>query len=280
MIHSVTLFTILTEQRVRLWMVSLQAAGRCVVCCLFHRWLLWMVHGRWFLVRTLRLVSISVKTIGRLSLYRRLLHGLASGGTRSVYSHQLASLAGGTAAQVRRDMMAIGYTGSPNRGYDIRELIESIGNFLDDPNGQGVALVGIGHLGQAILAYFTGRRPRLQIVAAFDSDPYKVDRVFLGCRCYPVGQLGEVVREKQIKVAVVCVPASEAQAVADTLARSGVTAIVNFAPVPLRMGPGVYVEDIDMTMSLEKAAYFARPRHAGDQRLMVKRTGPRHERIG
>jgi len=202
--------------------------------------------------------AISVKTIGRLSLYRRLLNRLADGGTQSVYSHQLAGLAGGTAAQVRRDMMAIGYVGSPKRGYEIRDLIESIGNFLDAPQGQGVALVGIGHLGQAILAYFTGRRPRLQIVAAFDSDPYKVDRVFLGCRCYPVSQLGEVVREKRIAVGIVCVPSAGAQAVADELARAGVRGIVNFAPVPLRMGPGVYVEDIDMTMSLEKAAYFAR----------------------
>ena len=207
---------------------------------------------------TVPVSTISVKTIGRLSLYRRLLNRLVDGGTRSVYSHQLATLAGGTAAQVRRDMMAIGYAGSPKRGYEIRDLIESIGNFLDAPQGQGVALVGIGHLGQAILAYFTGRRPRLQIVAAFDSDPYKVDRVFLGCRCYPVSQLGEVVREKRIAVGIVCVPSAGAQAVADELARAGVRGIVNFAPVPLRMGPGVYVEDIDMTMSLEKAAYFAR----------------------
>jgi len=197
-------------------------------------------------------------------MYRRLLNSLAGGGTQSVYSHQLATLAGGTAAQVRRDMMAIGYAGSPKRGYDIRDLIESIGNFLDAPQGQGVALVGIGHLGQAILGYFTGRRPRLQIVAAFDSDPYKVDRVFLGCRCYPVSQLGEVVREKKISVGIVCVPAAEAQAVADELAKAGVTGIVNFAPVPLRMGGGVYVEDIDMTMSLEKAAYFARRQVTSD----------------
>jgi len=208
---------------------------------------------------------ISVKTIGRLSLYRRLLNSLAAGGTRSVYSHQLAVLAGGTAAQVRRDMMAIGYNGNPKSGYDVRELIESIGNFLDDPQGQGVALVGIGHLGQAILAYFTGRRPRLQIVAAFDTDPYKVDRVFLGCRCYPVGQLEEVVRDKQIKVGIVCVPAAEAQTIADTLTRAGVTGIMNFAPVPLRSGGGVYVEDIDMTMALEKVAYFARKETASSQ---------------
>jgi len=201
---------------------------------------------------------ISVKTIGRLSLYRRLLNRLSTSGTQNVYSHQLAALAGGTAAQVRRDMMAIGYMGSPKRGYDVRELIESIGNFLDSAQDQGVALVGIGNLGRAIMAYFTGRRPKLHIVAAFDSDPYKANRVILGCRCYPIAQLAEIVRELNITVGIVCVPANEAQAVADSLVRAGVTGILNFAPVPLRVGPGVYVEDIDMTMSLEKVAYFAR----------------------
>jgi len=202
--------------------------------------------------------TISVKTIGRLSQYRRLLNSLAQGQTQNVYSHQLAILAGGTAAQVRRDMMAIGYVGSPKRGYDIRNLIDSIGHFLDEPQGMDVALVGIGNLGRALMAYFMGRRPKLHIVAAFDADPYKINRVIHGCRCYPSDQLGEVVREKQIKVAIVCVPAAEAQGVAETLARAGVTGILNFAPVPLRACPGVYVEDFDMTMALEKVAYFAR----------------------
>jgi redox-sensing transcriptional repressor len=179
-------------------------------------------------------------------------------GTQSVYSHQLAALAGGTAAQVRRDMMSIGYTGSPKRGYDVRELIESIGAFLDSPKSQGAALVGIGHLGQAIMSYFAGRRPRLSIVAAFDTDPYKVNRVILGCRCYDISRLAEIVASHDIQVAIITVPAAEAQSTADQLVHAGIRGILNFAPVPLRVPPDVYVEDIDMTMSLEKVAYFAR----------------------
>ena len=102
---------------------------------------------------------VPVKTIGRLSLYRRLLNTLLTAGTQSIYSHQLAALAGGTAAQVRRNMMSIGYTGSPKRGYDIHGLVQSIGVFLDSPRNQGVALVGIGNLGRAIMSYFAGRGP-------------------------------------------------------------------------------------------------------------------------
>jgi len=200
----------------------------------------------------------SERTIGRLSLYRRLLRELESAGVNNIYSQELARMAGVTAAQVRRDIMAIGYSGSPARGYDVHALGESIGDYLDAPGGQGVALVGIGNLGRAIMAFFSGRRPRLAIVAAFDADPYKVNRVIHGCRCYPAEEIGQVVREQNITVGIITVPASEAQNVAETLVRAGVRGILNFAPVPLRVPAGVYVEQIDMTMALEKVAFFAR----------------------
>jgi len=200
----------------------------------------------------------SDKTIGRLSLYRRLLNRLMTEGTRNIYSHELARMAGGTAAQVRRDLMAVGYTGSPTRGYDVRELANAIGAFLDAPEAQGAALIGIGNLGRALLAYFSGRRPRLSVVAAFDSDPSKINRVIHGCRCYDIKDLAQVVKDLGISIAVITVPAGEAQNVADALVDAGIRGILNFAPVPLHVPRGVYVEDIDVTTSLEKVAYFAR----------------------
>jgi len=202
----------------------------------------------------------SERTIGRLSLYRRLLRELRVAGVGNVYSQELARMAGVSAAQVRRDLMAIGYSGSPARGYVVEALGESIGTFLDSPGGQAAALVGIGNLGRAVMAYFSGRRPRLAIVAAFDTDPYKVNRVIHGCRCYPAAELEQVVREHSVSVGIITVPATEAQGVADTLVRAGVSGILNFAPVPLRLPTGVYVEQIDMTMALEKVAFFARQR--------------------
>jgi redox-sensing transcriptional repressor len=200
----------------------------------------------------------SPKTIGRLSLYRRLLYSLVESGTENVHSHQLAALAEVTAAQVRRDLMAVGCPGTPRLGYNVRRLIGAIGGLLDAPKKQEVALVGIGNLGRAILAYFPGRRPNLEIVAAFDTDPAKVNRTLHGCRCYPVEKLHEVVRDKNLRVAIVAVPASEAQQIANLLVRAGVRGIVNFAPVPLHAPPHVYVDSMDMTMSLEKVAFFAR----------------------
>ena len=202
--------------------------------------------------------SVSVRSVGRLSLYRRLLDSLTAEGTRSIYSHELAALAGSTAAQVRRDLMAIGYSGSPNRGYQVADLLDSIRQFLDSPNGQRAALVGVGNLGRALLSYFTGRRPNLSIVAAFDSDPEKVGRVIHGCRCHPLDELEKIAREMDIRIGIITVPAEAAQDVTTRLISAGVHGLLNFAPVRVRVPKNVYVEDIDMTMSLEKAAYFAR----------------------
>jgi redox-sensing transcriptional repressor len=188
-------------------------------------------------------------------------------GTRSIYSHQLASMAGCTAAQVRRDLMGVGYQGSSITGYDVPRLIESLRDFLDSPGGQGVALIGVGNLGKAILAYFRGRRPNLEIVAAFDSDPYKVNRVIHGCRCYPMESLEAVVKGHKILTAMITVPADAAQSVADSLVRAGAKGLLNFAPVHIRVPPTVHVEDMDMTIALRKVAYFAR---RGAKRKEVK----------
>ena len=201
---------------------------------------------------------ISGKPIGRLSLYRRLLNSLLQDGEQSICSHDLAARAGVTAAQVRRDIMNIGYSGNPNRGYDVGKLVESIGNFLDAPEGQNVVLVGVGNLGRAILAFFAGRRPKLSIVAAFDNDPEKIGRLIKGCRCYSIKHADKIIQELDISIATLCVPAKVAQEVADILVQAGIKGILNFAPVPLHVPYYLYVEDIDMTMSLEKVAYFAR----------------------
>ncbi|MFW6161902.1 MAG: redox-sensing transcriptional repressor Rex [Planctomycetota bacterium] len=200
----------------------------------------------------------SEKTIGRLSLYRTILNRLLRDDVSHVYSHDLATAAGVTASQVRRDLMVTGYSGSPARGYAVRELLASIGGFLDAPEPEGVALVGIGNLGRAIMAFFQGRRPNLEIVAAFDRDPYKVGRVIHGVHCYPMGELDRVVADRGIRVGIITVPATEAQEVADALVRAGVRGVLNFAPVRLRARHGLFVEDVDVAMSLEKVAYFAR----------------------
>ncbi len=200
---------------------------------------------------------LSGKIIGRLSMYRRILGNLRMQGERQLFSHELATLSGVSAAQVRRDIMHIGYSGNPNRGYDVEALLESIGQFIDDPDGHRAALIGVGNLGRAILAYFAGRRPNLSIVAVFDNDPEKYGRVILGHRCYSIDNFETVIKEKNIRSAIITTPAHVAQSITDRLIAANIRGILNFAPVALRVPPYVFVEDIDMTTSLEKVAYFA-----------------------
>lgn len=214
-----------------------------------------MLSGKLLEVRK---VAASDRTVGRLSHYRRILNIFIAEGRNYVCSHEIAAITRGTSSQVRRDLMSIGCSGSPNRGYETKGLLAGIEAFLYAPEGQNVGLVGVGNLGRAILAYFMGRRPKLQIVASFDSDPQKANRVILSCRCYPLSDLKTVIDRDRIEVVILTVPALAAQEVADQVVEAGVRGIVNFAPVVLHVAPHVYVEDIDLAMALEKVAFFSR----------------------
>jgi redox-sensing transcriptional repressor len=203
-------------------------------------------------------VNASSKTVERLILYRTLLsHSQREIGSK-IFSHQLGKLAGVTPAQVRRDLMSVGYAGSPAHGYELDKLLESIGSRIDPREKHEVALVGIGHIGRAILAYFNGRSGLLEITAAFDTDPSKVNRVIQGCRCHPMDELSSVIRSQGIITGIITVPADAAQAVADKLVEAGVRGILNYAPVRLRVPENVYMEDRDMVLAVEKVAYFSR----------------------
>lgn len=204
------------------------------------------------------------KVVGRLAQYRRLLAEHLPKDKRSVFSHELASMMQITASQVRRDLMHVGSYGVPRHGYDVAELIARI-NALLDLGKSRIALVGIGNLGRALIAFLNSRRGGLCISAAFDSDPTKTGRLQGGVPCHPMESLAEVVGREGIRIAVLAVPAPTAQEVADNLVRAGVRGIVNFAPVPLRVPVGIALEEIDVTCALEKVAYFTTQRVRGER---------------
>jgi len=204
------------------------------------------------------MLRLPEKTIERLSEYRRTLLNLQAEGKTHIYSHELARLHNITAVQVRRDIMFIGYSSLQRKGYDIKELVDVIGKILDTEEGLNVAVVGIGNLGMAVTAYFFGKRPRLNIVAAFDNNPAKVDRVISGVKCYSMAQLPEVVKDKVISIALITVPPDAANQVAEQLVLGGIKGILNFTSVPLNVGPEVYLEEYDMITSVEKVAYFVK----------------------
>ncbi len=204
--------------------------------------------------------TLPVKTIERLILYKRLLANLQNIGQRTVYSYQLAQMAGNSAEQVRRDLMQIGFSGNPKKGYVIQDMLHTIDRTLNNPLKQKMVLIGVGNLGRAILSYFTYRQPHIQIVAAFDVDPSKVNRVIGGCRCYPMEALETIVTQQGARLAILTVPPSAVQKVSDQLVALGIKGILNFAPLPLKLPADVICEQLDIALQLEKLAFLIQNR--------------------
>ncbi len=201
--------------------------------------------------------EISEKTIERLAMYRRLLSGLKEKGLEHLYSHQLAEFTHNTPAQIRRDIMMTKYVSNARKGYTISDLVKKIDETLAGSRRQKIALVGIGNLGHAILSYFNNQHSALSIVASFDNDDSKVNRVIAGCRCYHIKELESKIKEEGIELAIITVPGHYAQEVAEELNSAGITGILNFAPVPLKLPKSIYTDRIDITTAIEKVAYFA-----------------------
>ncbi len=204
------------------------------------------------------MTKIPQRTVERFFRYCQFLHTRLESGSEYVFSHELAAAVGVSPEQVRRDLMNFELKGTPQRGYPIKEFMAELYSHLESSSLTKMVLVGVGNLGKAILSYFLKRRPNLSIVAAFDQDPEKVNRVYSGCQVHHIGQLEKTVARERAAVGIVTVPASTAQEAADALVRAGVRGIVNFAPVQLKVPPGIFLEQLDITLSIEKVAYFAR----------------------
>jgi len=198
------------------------------------------------------------KTVERLSQYRRALLLILSKEKTHVFSHEIAQMLHITPVQVRRDLMLIGYSGNLRKGYDIKELIDMIGHIIDTDKGQKVVVVGLGNLGKAMISYFKGKRTKLTIVAAFDVNPDKIDRIYDGVPCHHVDRISEIMKKENITIGIITVPADQAPAIAETLVLAGAKGILNYSPKPLNVSPYVYLEEYDMITSLEKVAFFAK----------------------
>ena len=198
------------------------------------------------------------KTVQRLSEYRRTLLGCLEEKKNYIFSHELAARLHITAVQVRRDLMLIGYSSVLRKGYDVRELIETIGTIIDSETTLNVAIIGIGNLGRAVAGYFRGKRSKLCLVASFDTDQHKVNKVISGVRCYPAPEMENVIRELDIRIAIITAPADSAREIAAEAVRCGIKGIMNFTTISLVVPSWVYLEEYDMITSIEKVAYFVK----------------------
>lgn len=198
------------------------------------------------------------KTVERLSEYRRTLLDCLKEKKNFIFSHDLAARLHITAVQVRRDLMLIGYSSVQRKGYDVRELIDTISQIIDSEESINVAVIGIGNLGRAVAGYFKGKRSKLNLVASFDNDPQKVNKVISGVKCYPYSEAEKNIKELDIRIAILTVPPDNAREITEELVRYGIKGILNFTTIPLNVPTDVFLEEYDMITSMEKVAYFVK----------------------
>jgi redox-sensing transcriptional repressor len=194
--------------------------------------------------------------IRRLPLYARSLRYLLDEGTHSVSSQELGERINVTAAQIRKDLSYFGEFGKQGIGYDVEKLLNHIERILGLTHSWPVVLVGVGYLGQAIARYEGFRTQGLQIVGLFDSDPAKLGQFVGDVPIQDFSRLHDVIRENGVRLAIIAVPATVAQGVADMLIESGVRAILNYAPIILQVPDDVWVRYIDPVAVLHSMTYY------------------------
>jgi len=194
-------------------------------------------------------------TVKRLSLYLREIETRSELGHKTISSKQLGQALGLTDAQVRKDLACFGNFGHPGVGYQTTELIAELRNILGTDRQWNAALVGVGNIGRALMSYGRFRRKGFDIAAVFDSDPTIVDQDIAGHHVHSMKDLAGLVKERDIKIGVVAVPAAHAQQVADQLIAAGVLGILNFAPKRLDVHDKVSVVSVDFSVALEQLAF-------------------------
>ena len=201
-------------------------------------------------------MEIPRKTIYRLSVYLRCLQRLRTNTIRTVSSEALAKAAGVKPTQLRKDLTYFGQFGTRGLGYDVEELATMISDLLGTTRLQPVILVGAGHLGMALLSYRGFEQEGFEILAAFDIDSRRRRGKKLAQPVLAMEGLPAFVRERQVKMAILTVPAIVAQEVANLLVQAGIEGILNFAPIVLQVPEEVMVNNVNLAIELENLSYF------------------------
>ena len=206
--------------------------------------------------------KISDAVVRRLPLYLRVLDEVARvGETQMISSQELGEKAGVGSALVRKDLAWFGEFGKQGVGYEVEFLRTELKRILNLDKVHKVVLVGAGSLGIALARYNIRRFESddsfsLKIIGLFDQDPTKLGRIYEGIEVRPLAELENFVRENNVKMAIITVPADAAQDVAMQLVKGGIEAILNFAPIKLNVPEHVRVASTDLTLELQRLAYY------------------------
>jgi redox-sensing transcriptional repressor len=200
--------------------------------------------------------EIPRKAVYRLSIYLRCLLRLKENGLPTIASEALARAAGVKSTQLRKDLAYFGTFGTRGLGYDVEQLAGMITDVLGTSQLQPVVLVGVGNLGAALLAYQGFGPEGFEVVAAFDAEPQKARARTAFQPILPMAEMARTIRERHVKMAIITVPVTAAQTVANQLVDAGIVGILNFAPIVLQVPEDVTVNGVNLAIELENLSYF------------------------
>lgn len=195
-------------------------------------------------------------TAKRLPLYLRYLKMLKDSGVGRIKSNEFSQITQVPSATIRRDFSYLGELGRSGYGYDVPYLIEVFDRILNTDEEKRIALVGYGNLGKALKHNNFRRNENLNIVCVFDNDPEILGQVIDGEMIYPIDRFAEIVKEKNVTVAISTVPSQYSQSAIDQIVQGGVSAILNFAPDRVKVPEHVNIQYIDLTTELQTLIYF------------------------
>ena len=206
-------------------------------------------------------MKVAEPTIERLVQYYRLLELLHEEGRRVVSSQEMGEMLSLKASQVRKDLSYFGEIGKRGVGYHVERLYEHIKSILATPRLWRIALVGVGRLGEALLGHKAFQSSKFKILALFDNDPQKTGRSIMGIPCHPIEKMAEVLKEEQVEILILTVPAPAAQACVDRAVSSGtIRGILSFAQSAVIVPKSVLVYHVDIATELEKLLFFLKER--------------------
>ncbi len=194
-------------------------------------------------------------TVKRLSRYLTVLERFQEQGYETISSEELASELHVKPSQLRKDLAYFGEFGTRGMGYTIDTLAEALRRILGLHRQWAIAIIGVGNLGTALLRYRGLNEKGFRVAALFDDDPEKVGSSRSGVHIYHIEELPTVVSEKNIQIAIITVPAPAARATAEAAIRSGIKAILNFAPVSIKAPSDVMCLQVDITSELKTLSH-------------------------
>jgi len=214
--------------------------------------------------------KVSMAVIKRLPQYHQCLGKLLKNKAERVSSQELSGILGFTASQIRQDLNNFGEFGQQGYGYNVEQLYNAISKILGLNATHKMILIGAGNLGQALSNYGSFPRHGFNIVAIFEVDQNLIGKKINDIPIFPVDEMDYFINRNDVDIAILTVPRTEAQQVADTLSKTGIKGIWNFTPVKLAVPSNIVVENVHLIESLFTLSYHINEERLQERILKVK----------